>query len=197
MDFGRTFDGDPDDFTRPDAGDDRLTVMFYMGTLRDDAESIAQGRPIFRDVEYCRVFVPGDRNHVIDQPATQTDRRRFARQYERFKAGQLEDQQLVGTRLSEWPLLTRGQVEELHYMQIRTVEQLAEVSDAIKLKIPGLTTLSRNAATWLGKTHIASEAAKQAKLIEDQANQIATLNAAVADLMRRAEKRAETTGEAV
>ena len=198
MEFGRdTFDSDPQDFIRPDAGDDRLTVFFYMGTLRDDAQSIEQGRPIFRDTEYCKIFVPGDRNHVIDQPATPRDRQRFPKQYERFKAGQLEEQQLVGTRLSEWPLLTRAQVEELHYMQIRTVEQLAEVKDDIKLKMPGLTALSRNAATWLGKTHIAAEAAKQAKVIEDQETKIRTLEMAVADLMQRAEKRSERTGEPV
>jgi len=182
------FDGDVNDFTRQDAGDEKLVVGFYMGIIKDEGATIEQGRAIFRDVEYCKIFTPGDNTNVIDQPATERYRQRFAKQYARFRQGHDENSQSEGTPLSEWPLLSRAQVAELHHMNIRTVEQLAGVSDAAKLKMHGLISLSRHAQTWLGKTASAAEAAKQAKLIEDQVNRIESLEKAMRDLMERNEK---------
>lgn len=188
------FDGDHNDFIKPDAGDEKLVVGFYMGILKDEGATIEQGRAIFKDVEYVRIYTPGDNTNVIDQPATERQRQRFAKQYARFKQGVEETDQTGGTPLKEWPLLTRAQVAELHYINIRTVEQLAGVSDAAKLKMAGLTSLSRNAQTWLGKTASAAEAAKQAKLIEDLQNETESLKKAVRDLMNKNEKLAEKVG---
>jgi len=183
-----TFDGDPALFTKANAGDDSLFVVFYMGTMKNEDKSIEAGRPIIDDVECCRIIVPGDKNNVIDRPATASDKARFAKQYALFKQGMKEDDQSSGTRLTEWPFLSRGQCEEFRYLGIRTVEQLAEVRDDVVAKVPGLVNLKQHAAVWLGKTKNAAEAAKQAKLMSDQANRISTLEEVVRDQAARIEK---------
>lgn len=179
---------DPSMFTRPDAGDDHLFVMFYMGIIQNDARTTEEGRPIFDDVESVRIMVPGDKSNVIDRPASPHDKARFAKQYAIFKAGRSEEEQLSGTRLADWPFLSRAQVEELKYLGIRTVEQLSEVGDNACGKVAGLTTLKNNAKVWLGRAKGAAEAAKTTKVLEEQANRIETLNKVIEDQAQRLEK---------
>lgn len=170
------------------AGDDALFVIFYMGIVQNETKSIEQGRPIFDDTEFCRIIIPGDKNTVIDRPASAQDKARFAKQYGLFREGKKEEDQISGTRLTEWPFLTRGQCEEFRYLGIRTVEQLAEVRDDLCSRIPGLVGLKQNAKVWLGKTKNAAEAAMQAKLMTDQASRIDTLEKVVRDQAERIER---------
>lgn len=179
---------DPNLFSRANAGDDSLFVVFYMGVIQNEAQTTEQGRPIFDDVESVRIMVPGDRNNVIDRPASPQDKARFAKQYALFQQGRKEDDQITGTRLSEWPFLTRGQCEEFRYLGLRTVEQLAEVNDAVCAKVPGLNQLKRNAAIWLDKSKGAAEAAKTAKEIDTQNKRLAHLQSVVDEQAARLEK---------
>lgn len=179
---------DPSLFTRQDAGDDSLFVVFYMGVLKDENETIQQGRPIFNDVECVRIIVPGDKSNIIDRPADRRDRHRFAKQYAMFKQGLSDEDQTTGSRLSEWPLLTRAQAEELRHVGIRTVEQLAEVRDDLTSRIHGLVTLKQHAQTWLGKTKTAADAARQTKQMNDQKNEIDGLKEVVREQAARLER---------
>jgi hypothetical protein len=175
--------------TRPDGGDDQLVVFFYMGVIKNEAKTLDAGRHIFDDVECVRIIIPGDKNTVNDRPASDGDKRRFAKQYAMFKQGVKEEDQVSGTRLKEWPFLSRGQCEELNYLGIKTVEQLAELRDDITAKVPGLVAIKRNAATWLGKSKTAAEAAKITKLIEDQAAELATLKKVIKEMGEREDAR--------
>ena len=183
-----TYDGDPTIFTRQNAGDESLFVVFYMGVIKNEARTAEEGRAIFDDVECMRIIIPGDKNTVIDRPASAQDKQRFSKQYGMFKQGMSEDEQVSGTRLTDWPFLTRAQCEEFRYLGIKTVEQLAGVRDDIVSRVPGLTQLKQHAQVWLGKTQSAAEAAKTSKLIADQAAQIAALQEAVRDQAARIEK---------
>lgn len=155
-----TLDFDHTLFTRQDAGDDSLFVVFYMGVIHDQAASDEQGRKICRDAECVRIMIPGDKNNIIDRPATDQDKRRFAKQYAAFKQTGKEDDQIIGTRLKDWPFLSRAQCEEFSYLGIKTVEQLAEVRDDIVSKVPGLQTIKRNAGIWLSKAKSTAESSK-------------------------------------
>jgi hypothetical protein len=183
-----TYDGDPTIFTRQNAGDESLFVVFYMGVIKNEARTAEEGRAIFDDVECVRIIIPGDKNTVIDRPASAQDKQRFSKQYGMFKQGMSEEEQVSGTRLSDWPFLTRAQCEEFRYLGIKTVEQLAGVRDDIVSRVPGLTQLKQHAQVWLGKTQSAAEAAKTSKLISEQAAQIAALQEAVRDQAARIEK---------
>lgn len=183
-----TFDGDPNLFSRANAGDDSLFVVFYMGVLKNEPKSIEAGRPIFDDVECIRIIVPGDKNNIIDRPARADDKRRFGKQYQLFKDGRKEDEQISGTRLTEWPFLTRAQCEEFRYLGIHTVEQLAEVRDDITSRVPGMVQLKEHAKVWLGKTKSAAEAARTANEMAELRSKNETLERAVRELGDRLEQ---------
>lgn len=180
----------PDDF-KQGAGDDRLMVIFYRDVLQDETESVAQGRPIFRDVDFVRIHIPGDPTSIVVRPASDADKRRFAMQWARYLQGKKDEEQISGTPLKEWPLVTRAQVEELRYFQIMTVEHLADVSDGVKAKMPGLTRLAQQAKIWLERTNATAAAAQHQQTIENQANRIAVLERAVQALTAEKEKLSE------
>src|SRR5690606_9295016 len=107
--------------------DDKLAVAFFFSPVQDDEATAREGRPIFKDAEFIKILIPGDKTNVVVRQASQSDKDRFAQQYARFKNNQQEV--LEGTPLEAWPLVTRSQVEELKYFGVRTVEQLAGMAD--------------------------------------------------------------------
>lgn len=111
------------------AGQTRDTAIprFFTEPMQDDAKSAEAGRPIFRDVEFIEIRVPGDKDNIPRRPVKDKDRQRFARQYEAWKRNQANPTE--GTPLSEWPPLSKSQVEELRHFGVLTLESLAGLSD--------------------------------------------------------------------
>lgn len=106
-----------------DAG---LNVEFYMEALPDQAATLEKGSPQFKEVVMISIAVPGQLD-VVKRPAWDADYRRFPKLWKAFQEGQTTPE--AGTPLSVWPQVTVVQVKELNYRGIRTVEQLAAVSD--------------------------------------------------------------------
>ncbi len=183
-----TFETDVNLFSKQHAGDETLFVVFYMGIIKNESRSTEEGRAIFDDVECVRIIVPGDKNSVIDRPAQVSDKQRFLRQYELFKKGVAEEDQVSGTRLTDWPFLSRAQCEELRYLGIKTVEQLASVRDDITTKVPGLVSLKQNAGVWLAKATKSAEAAQFTKQMQEQAAALENLQSVVKEQAARIEK---------
>ncbi len=210
-----TFETDVNLFSKQHAGDETLFVVFYMGIIKNESRSTEEGRAIFDDVECVRIIVPGDKNSVIDRPAQVSDKQRFLRQYELFKKGVAEEDQVSGTRLTDWPFLSRAQCEELRYLGIKTVEQLASVRDDITTKVPGVVTPStdadgrrlmrgnrsrmtlqrvqraarqQNAGVWLAKATKSAEAAQFTKQMQEQAAALENLQSVVKEQAARIEK---------
>lgn len=128
-------------------GDERLAVRFFKKAARDDLESEKQARMVFKEVDFVQIMVPGDRDNILIRPAGEGDKRRFAKQYEAFQRG--ESEAVVGTPLELWGKLTLPQVEELRYIGVRTIEQLAELRDDAVMKMPGALDLKRRAAAFI------------------------------------------------
>jgi hypothetical protein len=106
-----------------------------------------EGRPIYDEVEFIRIQMPGDKNDIIDRPVTEFDKQRFAREYQGWKAG--AKQADSGTPLESWPSITRGQVEELAYFGVKTVEQLAGMADAHAHKFMAFNSLRQKARDFI------------------------------------------------
>lgn len=172
----------PDDFTtgRESEMDAQLLVRFFLTPKQDKTATEEQGRPIFKDVEYCEIRVRGNRDPQACRPATFADKKRFPRHYDAFK--QRVEMPEEGTPLAEWPQISRSQVEELSFVSIKTVEQLAEVSDTHIAKVQGGYSLKQKASEWLASAH---DVAKLAKTNRDQAAQIEELKEQMATLMAR------------
>jgi len=122
-------------------GDDRLGVLFYNKVVEDPERTLEEGRKCFREEEWIKIMVPGDRQNVVERPVQRTgmvptdDRMRFSRQYERFKQSQAQVAH-DGTPLTLWPQMPAALAEELRYINIFSVEQLAELSDTYVSKVP-------------------------------------------------------------
>lgn len=167
--------------------DAKLFVRFSVRPTKNEAASVSAGRPVFADTEYVEIVVPGDKQNVVLRPVRDADKQRFGRQYAAFKAGDAE--QVTGTPLSEWPAVTRSQVEELAYFKIRTVEQLAGVSDGNLKNAGPFLALRQKARDWLEK---AEGGALESKLrAELDAEKLAreTLQAQVAELVAELKKK--------
>src|SRR5215831_7393199 len=95
---------------RQGQGDEKLFAVFYNHYTKDDEKTEHEGRPIFKDEVYVRIVTPGDRNNIVERPLRPEDKLRFRRQWEIFEKG--EEGVAFGTRLEEWPLVSRAQGEE-------------------------------------------------------------------------------------
>lgn len=169
------YEADARTFQNINMEDGKLYAVFFKDVVKDEGKSEEMGRPIFRDTEFVRIVAPGDKTNVVVRPAREDDKRRFGRQYEAFKRGDAE--QIIGTPLAQWPLMTRAQVEELRYFGVLTVEHLADLRDDVKTKIPGSVDLSKRAAQWLNAsqgvdTKVAEQADRIAAL-EDMVKKLA------------------------
>jgi hypothetical protein len=161
-------------------GDDRLGVIFYMRTVEDKERTLAEGRKCFRDREYIKILIPGDRHNFIDRPVQKTgtmptdDTLRFAQQYARFKA-QSEQKAHDGTPLTLWPQMSAALAEELKYINIFTVEQLAELADTYVAKVP-------MGHQWKAKAKEFVAAQKDATVINKLQAELSERDAKIAEL---------------
>lgn len=129
------------------AEDEKLLVKFFIRAKQDRRESIKEGRPIYKDVEYIDIKIPGSRNAGVNRPATPKDRDRFPKHYAAFK--QRTEAPSEGTPLVEWPLMTRSMAEEMAFVNIKTVEHLAASADAHISKFMGGLNIKQKALEWL------------------------------------------------
>ena len=141
--------------------DDALLVKFYIDSVEDLNASKEEGRPVFRDEEMIDIRVPGSRNNVV-RVAREADKQRFPRHYAAFKLRVSNEEALEGMPLAEWPGCTRAQADELSFLGVKTVEQLAQVPDSKAGQFMGFYGLKQKAKDWLEKA--SSVEALQAEL---------------------------------
>lgn len=162
----------------PNAG---LFVEFFFHPSKDEEASATEGRPIYKDYEYLRCVAAGDRSNEIVRPATAIDRKRFARQYAAFKNGQ--EVAAVGTPLESWPLLTKGQVEELKYFNCKTVEDLANMSDSNAQNFRAISSLRQQARAFIEAAKGNAPLVKMQAELEKRDEQIELLNQQLKDVV--------------
>jgi len=122
-------DVDNPDFAGAMNPDSVLHVTFYQKAVKNEYQSREQNRPIFFDCDYIRIEKPGDTLSIIDTPAREDHKQRFPIQWARYQNSKEADQ-TIGTPIDEWPLLTQAQRETLKALNFRTVDGIANASDA-------------------------------------------------------------------
>lgn len=155
------------------AMDKKLMVNFYVRAVQNTFKSAQEGRPIFDEVEFVRIIIPGDTKTLIDTKVNAEHRARFAEMYDRFKKGLA--QATSGTPLEVWPQMTVGQVAELKAMHISTVEQLADLPDALAQRIMGSHQLRQKAQAFLDAAAGDAKNSKMAAELEKRDVEIAAL----------------------
>ena len=109
--------------------DSILHVTFYMNSIQNNFESEKHARPIFNEIPFVRILTPGNQLSVIDTYVREEHKRRFPIQWAAFQNSHNEEDQVVGTPLSEWTAIGRNQADELKALKFFTVEQIAGASD--------------------------------------------------------------------
>ncbi len=142
-------------------GDENLFVEFYKNAVKSEVASDAAGHPVYIDKPFVRIMVPGDPNTVIDTVANKGYQDRFPDEWRAFQ--QNDEQVLQGWPLKEWPVINPSQVKNLEFLNVRTVEQLAGLTDAQCQKV-GMGTDSLRA-----KAKAAVAAAQDGAAISAQA----------------------------
>jgi hypothetical protein len=110
--------------------DSRLQVRFYRKPVHQEQESMDAGRPIYKEFDFVHICVAGDTLTEIDTFALQQHKTRFPIQWANYmnRVG-ANDEEVIGTPVSEWPLVSKSQAEELRAMKFYTVESIANASD--------------------------------------------------------------------
>ena len=109
--------------------DARLAVTFYKRSMKQEDESIAAGRPIFKEFDFVRICVPGDNLTEIDTYANNGHKARFPRQWMHYQNQVAGQEQLIGTPIEEWTIISRSQADELKGIKFHTVDSVADASD--------------------------------------------------------------------
>ena len=111
--------------------DARLQVRFYKRAIKQEQETLDAGRPIYKEFDFVHICVAGDSLTEIDTYALASHKTRFPIQWANYMNRQgADDQEVVGTPVSEWPLVSKSQAEELRALKFHTVEAVAGASDA-------------------------------------------------------------------
>jgi len=136
--------------------DSRLVVTFENHSILNEAQSKLKGRPIFEDMEVCRIRMGGDRQNSPVFPAwaeapggmmsedgyaiPATYKEKYAAQYKQFKAGEIQTK--AGTPIDALPFLTPAKMKELKGLHIYTAESLASLDGA------NLKSLGQDGRSW-------------------------------------------------
>jgi hypothetical protein len=143
--------------------DEMLVVLFKQLALPNEAKSLAEGRPIFDDVEVCEVRMPGSKDVRVFQATAfcrwvddrftggqvkQSYAERFSDQYRQFKSHNVQTKS--GTPLDFAAFLSEGRRAELKAQNVYTIEQLAAIDGAeLKNLGPGGRDMKNSAMTYI------------------------------------------------
>lgn len=176
-----------DDNNREFAGarnpDSILKVTFYVRSLQNNFLTAKEGRPIFQDEKYVQIMIPGRNDLTVDQPVTDEHIQRFPYQWAQFKNQTAEVDQQFGTPVTEWPVLTRSQAEELKGKKFYTVEQIADCSDGQSQALGmNANILRQKARAFLESAKGSAHAQKQAEELAAKQQEIDSLKREMSDL---------------
>lgn len=151
-------------------GRTRLFVEFYRKAIEVPSADL-DGIPEWKDTIMVRKMVPGDPTSIVDTAAIinkrhpNADNNLFPDQYKRFLAG--ESQEANGVPLTEFHGIADSERQLLNFLNVRTVEQLAEMSDADGVNVRGFQALKRKAQDFLkargDQSHVLKMSAELAK----------------------------------
>jgi len=141
------------------------------------------GSPVYKDIAHIEITTPGGYNRIVE-PVRPEHKGRFPRHWAMFEQSQGGGDNIVGTKLAEWPAITRSRAEELRAMKFYSVEQIASASDQ---QIQGMgmdgTMLRQKAIQFL---KVAKDTSMSEKLLAENARKDAEI-AATNERMKKLE----------
>lgn len=146
---------------------------FHSVMKKNEFRSAATGKAEYDRKDYVEVTTPGDTRSVVDREVQEKDKARWPREWVAYQNGQ--ELAPEGTPLEMWPQVDIGQIEELKRFRVRSVEQLAAVSDTALGNLPmGTRSLREKAIVWLQQ---AKDGSGLSKLVAENAGLRSQLDA--------------------
>jgi len=165
--------------------DETLLVKFYLKSVPDQPATLVEGRPMFKDIEIVDIRVPGHRDGVA-RPATPRDKQRFPRHYAAFK--NRTEAPTEGTPLTEWGAISRSLADQLAFINVKTVEQLASLNESDMGGLHGMVGFKQKAKDWLEYTKDDAIVAKLRDEITERDDKIVELTGNLESLLARVEE---------
>lgn len=129
---------------------DSAIPRFFQKACKNNFKSEREKKAVYDTKDYVEILTPGDRLNTIIREVQDKDKARWPEHWAAYKAGR--ELAVVGTPLEMWPMVDVGQVETLKQWNVRSVEDLAQLSDANVQKIGmGMLTLRQKAIVWLAE----------------------------------------------
>jgi len=171
-------------------------VRFYQKEVQHNFNSDKEGRPIYYMADFVRIEIPGNQYSIIDTFAGDNHKKLYPQQwahYQNQKRDQGEDD-IAGTLLRDWPILTSAQVRELKHYHFYTVDQVAGASDDQISKITMIVGMGghafrEKAQSYLKRAKDSSIAESQAEELRKRDIEIEALKQQMAEFMESAPKR--------
>lgn len=188
-----------------DNSDSVLAVKFYQKEVENQFLTDQNQRPIKYMADFVRIEIPGNMLSIIDTFSNDDHKQRFPIQWAQYQNSRTAEQ-MQGTPLHDWPLLTSAQASELRHFKFYSVEQVAGASDQqvnqvhMIVGMGGLAFRDR-ARAFLNTANGAAESVKREEELAKRDIEIAELKEQMAQLlamqepkrMGRPRKEAETT----
>lgn len=165
-----------------DERNDNAKALFRLDFKIDKRETEIQGHPVTVPVERIKILTEDDKS-TFEGVVTDEHRERFRSTYERFKA-KGEPGMVNGTPIREWPYLTREWLAKLQFLEIHTVEEIADASDSrVETLGPGGRDLKKRAIEFLRPAEQNEQAWRQEK--RDLQQEIDQLKAQVQQMLNQ------------
>lgn len=130
-----------------------MTVFFKAVQKPNKFLSQQQKRPVFEEKFHIVKMVPGDKDLVIDRPLREErdgqlgDRELFPDAWQRFLRNR--ENKIPGMPIEMWHSINDTQKAEFRAMNIFTIEQFANLPDAMAGKIMGFHELRKKALVFV------------------------------------------------
>jgi len=152
-----------------------ITPVFFRREVQNFAKSEQEGRAIFEMHEFVRIMIAGDPHNMHVAPVDATVKARYAVEYARWQETEKHKQEVGGTPLRAWPLMTPEKIAEFEALHIFNVEGLAQLPDVHLSKAFDLREWRERAKAYL-------EAAKNSAVSAKFAAENERLRATVEEL---------------
>jgi len=161
---------------------DNTIPRFYPREVLNNFKSEKEGHPVYDKMDYVEVLIPGDRLTQADRKVTDKDKARWARHWAAYQAG--KELTLDGMPLEKWPLVDKNQIEHLKHFNIRSVEQLAKLSDTqLQAVGMGARALRDKAVVYLEEARGSAGISRVLQENRDLQNQLAAMRTQVDSLL--------------
>lgn len=166
-------------------------VAFGLCPTLDKKASALAGHEVWKEIEYVKIGIPGDKFSLYFQPADERQRRRFPSAYEAFKK-RTSGSVMEGLPIEQWAPISRSLALTLRAANVNTVEALATLHDTHLDKLGfGVKEMRAKAQSWLREASEGAETSRLAGEKEALQRQLAAMQAQIADLVKAGSPQAQ------